>query len=80
MKQWLIAAAKRAAKTAAQVAVTLIGADMVSVVSLDWPQIVGVCATTAVVSLLTSVAGIPEVDDGATVAKLSAAQHKGVIK
>ena len=70
MRKWIKAALVRAAKTAAQAAVTLIGADMVSIVSLDWVQILGTCATMAVVSLLTSVAGIPEVDDGASVLKI----------
>ena len=70
MRKWIKAALVRAAKTAAQATVTLIGADMVSIVSLDWAQILGACATMAVVSLLTSVAGIPEVDDGASVLKI----------
>jgi len=70
MGKWIKAALVRAAKTAAQAAVTLIGADMVSIVSLDWVQILGVCSTMAVISLLTSVAGIPEVDDGASVLKI----------
>lgn len=70
MRKWIKAALVRAAKTAAQAAVTLIGADMVSIMSLDWVQILGACATMAVVSLLTSVAGIPEVDDGASVLKI----------
>lgn len=70
MRKWIKAALVRAAKTAAQAAVTLIGADTVSIVSLDWVQILGVCATMAVVSLLTSVAGIPEVDSGASVLKI----------
>lgn len=50
---------------------TLIGADMVSIVSLDWAQMLGVAATMAVVSLLTSIAGIPEVDAGASIAKIA---------
>ena len=70
MGKWIKAALVRAAKTAAQAAVTLIGADMVSIMSLDWVQILGACATMAVVSLLTSVAGIPEVDSGASVLKI----------
>ena len=70
MRKWIKAALVRAMKTAAQAAVTLIGADMVSIVSLDWVHILGVCATMAVASLLTSVAGIPEVDDGASVLKI----------
>lgn len=71
MKAWALAAAVRALKTAAQALVTLIGADMVSIVALDWMQMLGVAATMAVVSLLTSVAGIPEAGDGASVAMIA---------
>ena len=60
------AAGIRAIKTAAQFGVVLIGSDMVNIVTLDWPYILGCMASGAVVSLLTSLAGIPEVDDGAS--------------
>lgn len=61
-KAWLKAAGIRAAKTAAQIGVVLIGSDIVSITSLDWPYIVGCMAAGAVLSLLTSVAGIPEAE------------------
>ena len=60
-KAWIKNAGIRAIKTMAQGAVTLIGSDMANIVSLDWLTILGMCATMGVVSLLTSVAGIPEV-------------------
>ena len=69
--RWAAAAAIRAVKTAAQALITLIGADLVSIVALDWPQMLGVAATMAIVSLLTSVVGIPEVDEGANVASIA---------
>lgn len=72
MKEWMQAAAVRAVKTGAQAAVTLIGADMVSIVSLDWMQILGCTATMMVVSVLTSLAGLPEAG-GASVAKIARA-------
>lgn len=59
--QWGKAAGIRAAKTIAETAIALIGADMINIVSLDWPNIVGVCATSGIVSLLLSVKGLPEV-------------------
>lgn len=62
IERWGKAAAVRCLKTAAQTAVALIGANTVSVLALDWPQIVGVSVTAAIVSLLTSVAGLPEVE------------------
>jgi hypothetical protein len=69
IKEWLIAAGVRAVKTAAQTLIALIGTDMVSIVSLDWPQMLGVVATATVLSLLTSVAGVPEANGGKSLAK-----------
>ena len=58
--RWWKAAGIRAAKTFCQGLVTLIGSDMVNIVDIPWVTILGVSATMAVVSLLTSIAGIPE--------------------
>ena len=71
IKKWIIAALIRAIKSAAQAGVMLIGADTVSIVTLDWPLILGGMATMAVLSILTSLAGLPEVGEGASVAKLA---------
>lgn len=71
IKNWAIAALTRAIKSAAQAGVMLIGADTVSIVTLDWPLILGGMATMAVLSILTSLAGLPEVGEGASVAKLA---------
>ena len=71
LKNWAIAAMIRAIKSAAQAGVMLIGADTVSIVSLDWPLILGGMATMAVLSILTSLAGLPEVGEGASIAKLA---------
>lgn len=62
--KWATAAAMRAVKTAAQTALATIGTTAVAITSLDWPQVLAVSATAAVLSLLTSVAGVPEVDEG----------------
>ena len=62
-KEWLRAALIRAVKTFCQGLATLIGTDMISIVDLNWPQMLGIAATMALLSLLTSVAGLPEVDD-----------------
>lgn len=58
---WAKAAGVRAIKTVAETALALIGADMVNIVSMDWLNIAGVCATAGVVSLLVSLKGLPEV-------------------
>ena len=51
-----IASVERAVKTFAQALVALIGTSAMSIVELDWAQMLGVSATAAVVSILTSVA------------------------
>lgn len=62
--KWALAALTRAIKTFAQTAVSLIGTGAVGFTDLDWLQIASVAGVAAVVSLLTSVAGLPEVADG----------------
>lgn len=61
--RWAKAALIRAIKTFAQTAAALLGAGAVNVVDVDWLTILGISATAAVVSLLTSLAGLPEVGD-----------------
>ena len=61
--RWAKAAVVRAVKTAAQTAVAMIpAASMIQ--QVDWIAVVGTSALAAVVSILTSVAGIPEVKEG----------------
>lgn len=60
---WAQAAAIRAVKSAAQGAVTLIGTDRAGVLEVDWIGVGSGGALMAVLSLLTSLAGLPEVDD-----------------
>ena len=62
-KKWLIAAGIRALKTFSQGRVTLIGADYINIIDIDWPTILGTAATMAVLSILTSLAGLPEVQE-----------------
>lgn len=53
----------RALRTFCQSLVTLIGTDAINIVNIDWLTIIGISATTAVMSLLTSIAtGLPESD------------------
>lgn len=76
IKTWTKAALIRAVKSTAQSAVALIGTTAINIVSLDWAQIAGVCATMFVLSILTSVAGIPEVDEGKSVFQLASGSEK----
>ena len=61
-KAWWRAAGIRAIKTAAQTAVARIGTGAVGFTDLDWARIASVAGVAAVLSLLTSVAGLPELD------------------
>lgn len=60
-KTWLKAAAVRAAKTIAQTAVGMLTGNMVGIMEVDWLAVLSVSAMAGVISLLTSVAGLPEV-------------------
>ena len=60
-KEWAKKAAIRAVKTMAQTAVAVIGTSTV-VAAVDWKIVVSSAVVSGVVSILTSVAGIPEVE------------------
>lgn len=59
--KWWKAASIRAIKTVAQSAVSLIPAS-VMITEVDWKVVTGSALLAGIVSLLTSVAGLPEVD------------------
>lgn len=66
-KKWLHAALMRAVKTVAQTAVATIGTAAV-LSSVDWVMVASASVLAGILSLLTSVAGLPEVQgngDGA---------------
>ena len=71
VRRWLVAAAVRAVKTAAQTAVALIGTNAAGITEVDWVAVGSAAALAAVLSVLTSVAGIPEVEDGAPLGRLA---------
>lgn len=59
---WVKAAATRAVKTVAQAAVAMIGTAVV-VSDVDWRVVAGASILAGVLSILTSVAGLPEAPD-----------------
>jgi hypothetical protein len=71
IKQWAKAAVVRAIKTAAQAAVAIIGTST-AMGGVDWTLCGSAALLAGILSVLTSVAGIPEVGDGASVGKLGA--------
>lgn len=66
IKAWAVAALVRAIKTAAQAAIAVIGTT-VYFGQVDWVMVGGSALLAAILSLLTSVAGIPEISDGDSV-------------
>ena len=62
-KTWLRAAAVRAIKTVAQTAVATIGVSAV-MSEVDWIMVGSASLLAGILSILTSVAGLPEVGDG----------------
>ena len=67
---WLVRAFVRAIKTAAQSAVAAIGA-VTLMGDVDWGVVGSTALLAAMLSILTSVAGIPEVEDGASLIKMA---------
>ena len=60
-KKWLKAAGIRAVKTMAQTAVAVIGTGAV-LSAVDWKMVLSASIVAGIVSILTSVAAIPEVE------------------
>ena len=60
-KKWAKAAGIRAIKTVAQTAVGMLTGDMIGIMDVDWIRVLSVAALAGVASILTSLAGLPEV-------------------
>lgn len=62
-KSWIKAAGVRAIKTVAQTAVATIGTTAV-MAEVDWLMVASASALAGILSLLTSIAGLPELKEG----------------
>lgn len=62
IKKWIKAAGIRAIKTIAQTAIATIGTSAV-IAEVDWRIVASAAALAGILSLLTSVAGLPEVKE-----------------
>ena len=59
---WIKAALVRAVKTMAQTAVALIGTGAIGILDVDWVAVLSASALAGLQSILTSIAGLPEVE------------------
>lgn len=71
MRSWTRAAMIRALKTAAQAAIGVLGTGAIGLLQVDWANVLSVALMGAVLSILTSIAGLPEVDDGSSLAAIT---------
>lgn len=60
LKKWVKAAGIRAVRTIAQTAISLIGVGTI-MSDVNWTMVLSASCLSGILSLLTSVAGIPEV-------------------
>ena len=60
-KNWLKAALVRCIKTIAQAAIAMIGTSAV-LAEIDWKLVISASVVAGILSILTSIAGLPEVD------------------
>ncbi len=61
-KKWIKAAGVRAIKTVAQTAIATIGTSAV-ISSIDWRLVISASLLSGMVSLLTSITGLPEIKE-----------------
>ena len=61
-KEWFKCAMIRAIKTMAQTAVSMITVGQ-TVLDVNWVNVLSVSVVAGILSILTSIAGLPEVDD-----------------
>lgn len=60
-RKWIKAAAVRAVKTMAQTALSMLTVGQ-AVMEVNWVNVLSVTATAGIISVLTSIGGIPEVE------------------
>jgi len=63
IKKWIKAAGIRAVKTIAQTATATIGTSAV-ISQVDWKVVISASVLAGILSLLTSITGLPEIKEG----------------
>ena len=62
-KKWIKCALVRALKTMAQTAIATIGTSAVVLSNVNWVVVASASVLSGILSILTSIAGLPEVDE-----------------
>lgn len=60
--KWFKAAGVRSLKTMAETALALIGTNTIGITEVQWLGLLSACALSGVVTILTCIKGIPEVE------------------
>lgn len=60
--RWLKAAGVRTVKTMAETAIALIGTNTIGITDVDWLGLLSACALSGVVTILTCIKGLPEIN------------------
>ena len=76
-KEWLKCAGIRAIKTVAQTAVSTIGVSAV-MSDVNWLAVCSASLLAGILSLLTSVSGLPEVNDGQVVKSIESVSEEAL--
>ena len=76
-KEWLKCAGIRAIKTVAQTAVATIGVSAV-MSEVNWLAVCSASLLAGILSLLTSVSGLPEVNDGQVVKSIESVSEEAL--
>lgn len=61
--KWLKAAGIRTLKTMAEMAIALIGTNVVGITDVDWIGVLSGCALAGVITVLTCIKGLPELKE-----------------
>lgn len=77
IRNWMIAALIRAVKTAAQTAVAMIPVGLAAY-EVSWATVGGTALLAAIISILTSIGGIPEISNGDNLFKIATREDGGV--
>ena len=61
-KKWLKAAGVRTVKTMAETALAIIGTNTFGITDVNWLGLLSACALSGIITMLTCLKGLPEID------------------